>query len=78
MNPQKLPEAKLAWIIWNALQQLSDRLWDRYDKDFVSSSWKKTTRSDYRPSPTQNSSMNHLQGTQHNAKLERHAADPFR
>jgi hypothetical protein len=36
MNPQSLPEAKLAWIIWNALQQLSDRLWDRYDKDFVS------------------------------------------
>lgn len=36
MNPQNLPETKLAWIIWNALQQLSDRLWDRYDKDFVS------------------------------------------
>jgi uncharacterized membrane-anchored protein len=36
MNPQNLPEAKLAWIIWNALQQLSDRLWDRYDQDFVS------------------------------------------
>jgi len=36
MSPQNLPEAKLAWIIWNALQQLSDRLWDRYDKDFVS------------------------------------------
>ena len=36
MNPQNLPEAKLAWIIWNALQQLSDRLWDRYDNDFVS------------------------------------------
>jgi hypothetical protein len=36
MNPQNLPEAKLAWIIWNALQQLSDCLWDRYDKDFIS------------------------------------------
>ncbi len=36
MNPQNLPEAKLAWIIWNALQQLSDRLWDRYDQAFVS------------------------------------------
>jgi hypothetical protein len=36
MHPQNLPEAKLAWIIWNALQQLSDRLWDRYDQDFVS------------------------------------------
>ena len=36
MNPQNLSEAKLAWIIWNALQQLSDLLWDRYDKDFVS------------------------------------------
>jgi hypothetical protein len=36
MNPLNPPEAKLAWIIWNALQQLSDRLWDRYDEDFVS------------------------------------------
>jgi len=36
MDPQNLPEAKLAWIIWNALQHLSDRLWDRYDQDFVS------------------------------------------
>lgn len=36
MNPQNLPEAKLAWIIWNALQQLSDRLWNCYDQDFVS------------------------------------------
>ncbi len=36
MKPQNLPEAKLAWIICNALQQLSDRLWDRYDQDFVS------------------------------------------
>jgi len=36
MNPQNLPDAKLAWIIWNALQQLSDRLWDRYDQAFVS------------------------------------------
>ena len=36
MNPQNLPEAKLAWIIWNVIQQLSDRLWDRYDQDFVS------------------------------------------
>ena len=36
MNSQNLPEAKLAWIIWNALQHLSDRLWDRYDNDFLS------------------------------------------
>jgi hypothetical protein len=36
MNPQNLPEAKLAWILWNALQHLSDCLWDRYDQDFVS------------------------------------------
>jgi len=36
MSPPNLPEARLAWIIWNALQQLSDRLWDRYDNDFVS------------------------------------------
>jgi len=36
MNPQNLTEPKLAWVIWNALQQLSDLLWDRYDKEFVS------------------------------------------
>ena len=36
MNSQNLPEAKLAWIIWNALQHLNDRLWDRYDNDFLS------------------------------------------
>ena len=36
MNPQNLSESKLAWILWNALQQLSNLLWDRYDNDFVS------------------------------------------
>jgi hypothetical protein len=36
MNSLNLPEAKLAWILWNTLQQLSDRLWDCYDNDFVS------------------------------------------
>ncbi len=36
MSPQNLSESKLAWIIWNALQQLSNLLWDRYDNDFVS------------------------------------------
>ncbi len=29
-------EAKLAWHLWNVLQQLSDLLWERYDQDFVS------------------------------------------
>jgi hypothetical protein len=36
MKSQNVSEAKLAWMIWNALQQLSNRLWDRYDQDFLS------------------------------------------
>jgi len=36
MKPQNLPEAKLAWLIYNKLEQLSSLLWDRYDNDFVS------------------------------------------
>ncbi len=36
MPSQTLPEAKLAWVIWQALEKLNDLLWDRYEKDFLS------------------------------------------
>jgi len=36
MKPQDRPEAELAWLIYNTLEQLSSLLWDRYDHDFVS------------------------------------------
>lgn len=28
-------EIHTAWIIWDLMTQLSDLLWDRYDKEFV-------------------------------------------
>ena len=34
MERKNISEAKLAWILWQRLQELSDLLWDRYDKDF--------------------------------------------
>ncbi len=33
---EPVTEAKLAWLIWQALQILSTRLWERYEKDFLS------------------------------------------
>ena len=36
MKPQHPSEAKLAWLIYNKLEQLSTLLWNRYDHDFVS------------------------------------------
>jgi hypothetical protein len=36
MKPQNFPEAKLAWMIWQALEKLNGLLWDRYEKDFLS------------------------------------------
>lgn len=35
MERKNISEAKLAWILWQRLQELSDLLWDRYDKDFL-------------------------------------------
>ena len=34
MPTQPVTEAKLAWLIWQALEKLNARLWDRYEKDF--------------------------------------------
>jgi hypothetical protein len=36
MKPQDVSEAKLAWMIWHALEKLNDLLWDHYEKDFLS------------------------------------------
>ena len=36
MSSQTLPDAKLAWMIWQALEKLNGLLWDRYEKEFLS------------------------------------------
>ena len=36
MTPQNVSEAKLAWMIWQALEKLNSLLWDHYEKDFLS------------------------------------------
>ena len=28
-------EVRLAWVIWNLLSHLNDRLWDRYEEEFL-------------------------------------------
>jgi hypothetical protein len=35
MEGKNISEAKLAWILWQRMQQLCDLLWDRYDKEFI-------------------------------------------
>jgi hypothetical protein len=30
-----ISEAKLAWLLWQRLQELSDLLWNRYDQEFL-------------------------------------------
>ena len=34
METKNISEAKLAWSLWQRLQELADLLWDRYDQDF--------------------------------------------
>jgi len=36
MKLQDVSEAKLAWMIWQALEKLNGLLWDQYEKDFLS------------------------------------------
>ena len=36
MTPKNVSEAKLAWMIWQALEKLNSLLWDHYEKDFLS------------------------------------------
>ena len=28
-------EIRIAWVIWNLLSHLNDRLWDRYEEEFL-------------------------------------------
>lgn len=28
-------EVRVAWVIWNLLSHLNDRLWDYYEKEFL-------------------------------------------
>ena len=35
MKPQDVSEAKLAWMIWQALEKLNSLLWNHYEKDFL-------------------------------------------
>lgn len=28
-------EVRVAWVIWNLLSHLNDRLWDRYEEEFL-------------------------------------------
>lgn len=28
-------EIRVAWLIWNLLSHLNDRLWDRYENEFL-------------------------------------------
>jgi len=44
MKPQNVSEAKLAWMIWQALEKLNSLLWDRYEKDFLSFGFDKKDR----------------------------------
>ncbi len=34
METKDLSEAKLAWSLWQRLEELADLLWDRYDQEF--------------------------------------------
>jgi len=36
MSSQTLPDAKLAWMIWQTLEKLNALLWDCYEKEFLS------------------------------------------
>jgi len=51
MKPQNVSEAKLAWMIWQALEKLNSLLWDRYEKDFLSFGMDKEDRNDESTTP---------------------------
>jgi len=35
MKPKDLPEAQIAWVLCNVLEEITERLWLRYGKDFI-------------------------------------------
>jgi hypothetical protein len=35
MESKEISEAKIAWVLCQALEEITERLWLRYDKDFI-------------------------------------------
>jgi len=35
MKLNDIPEARLAWILWNLHERLNDLLWERYEREFL-------------------------------------------
>ncbi len=35
MKAENLTEAQIAWILWNLHERLNQRLWVRYEKEFL-------------------------------------------
>jgi len=35
MESIDIPEALIAWVLCNVLEEITERLWLRYDKDFI-------------------------------------------
>jgi hypothetical protein len=35
MKPKDLPEAQIAWVLCTVLEEITERLWLRYGKEFI-------------------------------------------
>lgn len=35
MNPKDIPEAQIAWVLCNVLEEITERLWLRYGQEFI-------------------------------------------
>ena len=35
MKPKNIPEAQIAWVLCNVLEEITERLWLRYGKEFI-------------------------------------------
>ena len=35
MKTKDIPNAQIAWVLCNVLEEITERLWLRYDKDFI-------------------------------------------
>lgn len=35
MKTKDIPESKIAWVLCNVLEEITERLWLRYDQDFI-------------------------------------------
>jgi len=46
MKPKDLPEAQIAWVLCNVLEEITERLWLRYGKDFIC--WEREQEEDTR------------------------------